>query len=57
METNQAEEGREGYRDRNKGEKDMHIQQGFLEEVVRGKKCTHPKWYFRGLTKSNLTGV
>lgn len=57
METNQAEEGREGYRDRNKGEKDMHIQQGFLEEVVRGEKCTHPKWYFRGLTKSNLTGV
>lgn len=28
-----------------------------MEEVVRKKKCTHPKWYFEGLTKSNLTGV
>lgn len=25
--------------------------------MVRKKKCTHPKWYFKGLTRSSLTGV
>lgn len=57
MKNNRAEEGQEGYGDRNKGKKDMHIQGGFLEEVMRPKNRTHPKWHFKGLTRSNLTGV
>lgn len=54
METNQAEEGREGYRDRNKGGKDMYIQQGFLEEVLRGKKMHTSKVVFQRTNKVQL---
>ena len=50
---------RKGSRDTETGKKGKGtcISRGFLEEVVRKKKCTHPEWCFQGLTRSNLTGV
>lgn len=56
VETNVAEEGQEGYRDRSKGERDTHIQGGFQEKAVRQKKHTHPEWCFKQLTRSNIIG-
>lgn len=55
MEANEGEEGQEGYRARNEGERDVHIQEGFLEEeeeeeAGRERRCTHPEWP----TRANL---